>query len=692
MRAAYLISFVLSRVFRGFRPHGIPRFRIPKEAITGNHTKQHERRSLTVVKVSLLLLVLPLAGLAQNPTKWSLSLDKNDGKIRANETYKAKLSVQVEDGWHLYALDQPAGGPIPTSIKAAERSGIEITGEIRTGRPTVKADPNFIVDGKPIETKFFEKTAVFEVPFRLDERVNEASEGEPVHYYSSENVAFDVRFQLCNDTFCLPPRTKRVSLAGEEDVKKVVGQSPVVSDSKLTTDNRQPTTDLWSFLWLAVTFGAISLLTPCVFPMIPITVSYFMKHSDGDHKRTIKLATVYSIGIIATFSALGMLLAVVFGAAGINLFAANPWVNLFIGGLFLFFAFNLFGFYEISIPSSVLTKLDSITRSEEGKGSAYIGALLMGLTFTLTSFTCTSPFIGSLLVSTAQGDWKMPLLGMLAFSIVFALPFFVLAIAPRLLHSLPKSGGWLNSVKVVMGFLEVAAAMKFLSNVDLVWGAGFNETGVLNYGKIFTRELVLIIWVVIGLGIVTYVLGFFRFKHDSPVKKITPLRIIFAGIFLGLCFYLTTGVLGKKLGELESFLPPKNPRSMFNVLGNPNEELPWMTNDFQGALARAKAENKKVFVDFTGYTCTNCRWMEANMFVLPEVRAEMEKFVLVSLYTDGEGEVYERQQQFQQDTFQTVALPFYAVFDAEGKPVATFPGLSRDKVEFIDFLTKAQQN
>jgi thiol:disulfide interchange protein DsbD len=386
------------------------------------------------------------------------------------------------------------------------------------------------------------------------------------------------------------------------------------------------------------------------------------------------------------------LLAVVFGAAGINLFAANPWVNLLIGALFLVFAFNLFGFYEISIPSSILTKLDTITRSEEGKGSAYIGALLMGLTFTLTSFTCTSPFIGSLLVSTAQGDWKMPLLGMLAFSIVFALPFFVLAIAPRLLHSLPRSGGWLNSVKVVMGFLEVAAAMKFLSNVDLVWGAGLNETGVLNYGKIFTRELVLIIWVVIGLAIVTYILGFFRFKHDSPVKKITPLRIIFAGVFLGLCFYLMTGVLGKKLGELESFLPPKNSKSVFNVLGDPQEELAWMTNDFEGALAKAKLENRKVFVDFTGYTCTNCRWMEANMFVLPEVRDEMNKFVLVSLYTDGEGEVYERQQQFQQDTFQTVALPFYAVFDSSGKPVATFPGLTRDPVEFVDFLKKAQEN
>ena len=238
----------------------------------------------------------------------------------------------------------------------------EIVGDIKTDKPQIKPDPNFIVDGKPLETRFFENKASFDLTLRATQ---DAKFGD---------LKVDVRFQLCNDTFCLPPKTKRVSFAGEEEVKKVAGsQSPAGSqatNNQLRSTNQQPT-DLWSFIWLAVTFGAISLLTPCVFPMIPITVSYFMKHSDGDHKRTIKLATVYSVGIIATFSALGMLLAVVFGAAGINLFAANPWVNLFIGALFLFFAFNLFGFYEISIPASVLTKLDAFTRSEEGKGSAY---------------------------------------------------------------------------------------------------------------------------------------------------------------------------------------------------------------------------------------------------------------------------------------------------------------------------------
>jgi thiol:disulfide interchange protein DsbD len=286
----------------------------------------------------------------------------------------------------------------------------------------------------------------------------------------------------------------------------------------------------------------------------------------------------------------------------------------------------------------------------------------------------------------------MPLLGMIVFSTVFALPFFILATIPKLLHSLPRSGGWLNSVKVVMGFLEVAAAVKFLSNVDLVWGAAYAGSNGAFYGWAFTRELVLVIWIVIGLAICAYILGLFKLKHDSPVKKLSTLRLIFAGLFLAICVYLTFGLLGKKLGEMESFLPPKNAESRLNVLGNKEEESKWITNDFDEALRQARLQNKKIIIDFTGYTCTNCRWMEANIFPLPDVRAALDQYMLVRLYTDGDGEVYERQQQMEQDLFGTVALPFYAIMDSNGKLVATFPGLTRNKTEFIDFLNKGKQN
>jgi thiol:disulfide interchange protein DsbD len=626
-----------------------------------------------------LILLFAASAFGQNPTKWTLESDARGREVKAGEQVRAVLSGAVEPGWHLYSVDQPEGGPIPTTIKVSDPSKFELVGKIETPTPITQPDPNFIVNGKPLETKYFTDRGEFRVNLKA------------LANTSADAIALDVRFQLCNDTVCLPPRTKRVTFAGEEDVKKTAANSQLPASSSEprgpmtaveATTNSQQTGDIWGFIWLAATLGALSLLTPCVFPMIPITVSYFTNHSAGSRSRSIRLATIYSLGIVATFTLLGMLLALFVGAAGINLFAANPWVNILIAAIFFFFAFNLFGAYEITVPTSVLTKLDSFTRSHEGEGSGVIGALLMGLTFTLTSFTCTSPFVGTILVSASQGDWQMPLVGMLAFSAVFALPFFVLALVPQWVAQLPRAGGWMNSVKVSMGFLEVAAAMKFVSNVDLVWKWG-----------IFTRSVVLAIWIAIGLILTLYLLGKFQLTHDSKPERIGAFRLVSAIVSLAISFYLITGLFGAKLGELEAFLPPETEASAASRPGgNGGERLQWMKNDYEAALAKAKAENKRLFIDFTGYTCTNCRWMEANVFILPEVQAEMNKFVLSALYTDGEGEVYERQQRLEQEKFGTVALPFYAVVDAEGNTIATFPGLTRDPQVFVDFLKKAQQN
>ncbi|MGI8408845.1 MAG: protein-disulfide reductase DsbD family protein, partial [Pyrinomonadaceae bacterium] len=467
------------------------------------------------LKILLFILLLPIAAVAQNPAKWSLESDVKGRSVKKDQNFDAVLRAEIEAGWHLYALDQPAGGPTATTIKVTEGKPFEIVGEIASPAPNVKPDPLFIIDDKPLETRFYTDRAEFSIPVRLNADSN------------GSELTFDVRYQLCNDEVCLPPRTKRISFSGEEDVKRsaVGGQQSAISSPEKSgkpinppiTDNLQLPTDLWAFLWLAAGLGALSLLTPCVFPMIPITVSYFTNHSSGSRSKAIRLATVYSIGIIATFTLLGMLLAIFVGAAGINLFAANPWINLLIAGIFLFFAFNLFGAYEITIPTGILTKLDNLTRSREGEGSGIIGALLMGLTFTLTSFTCTSPFVGTILVSASQGDWQMPLVGMLAFSTVFALPFFVLALIPQLATQLPRAGAWMNSVKVAMGFLEVAAAMKFISNVDLVWKWG-----------IFTRSVVLAIWIAIGIILSLYLLGKFQLSHDSKPERIGSLRLISA--------------------------------------------------------------------------------------------------------------------------------------------------------------------
>ncbi len=552
--------------------------------------------------------------------------------------------AELDQGWHLYALEQPEGGPIATTIKVTEGKQFTIDGKIESPKPIVKTDPLFTgADDKPLETKFFADSVTFKIPVKATSETDFAS------------LSLDVRFQLCNDQFCLPPRTVRVSSAGAEDVKRssstaATQPSPSVETTKAPSNGPQTPTDLWPFIWLAASLGALSLLTPCVFPMIPITVSYFTSHSAGHRSRAVKLATVYSLGIVATFTIVGMLLAFFVGAAGINLFAANPWINLLITAIFLFFAFNLFGAYEITIPSGILTRLDSLTRSKEGEGSGIIGALLMGLTFTLTSFTCTSPFVGTILVSASQGNWRMPLLGMLVFSTVFALPFFVLALAPHLLSQLPRAGGWMNSVKVAMGFLEVAAAMKFISNVDLVWKWGF-----------FTRDVVLAVWIAISIVLAIYLLGKFQLSHDSKPERLGAFRVFAAVVSLAVSFYLVTGLFGAKMGELESFLPPDLNNTSARFMGRGDNEPAWITNDYAAALEKAKAENKRVFIDFTGYTCTNCRWMEANVFSKKEVEDELNKFVLVRLYTDGDSDMYARQQQMEQDMFGTVALPYYAV-------------------------------
>jgi thiol:disulfide interchange protein len=624
----------------------------------------------------LIVLLFSFSAFAQNPISWSLESDAKGKTLKQNETFKAKLKAVIEGKWHLYAVEQPEGGPFPTKITIAENSPFQLDGKTSSPTPITKFEPLFNID-----TKFFEKSAEFNLPLKSTAETK------------ADDLAVNIKYQVCDDKVCLPPKTVKVTFAGFEDVKKTAFSAPIANDTKSSAESEKAIPNpksqtqnpndlpLSSFIWLAITLGALSLLTPCVFPMIPITVSYFTNHSSKSRAKAIKLASIYSLGIIATFTILGMLLAIFVGAAGINLFAANPWVNIIITAVFLLFAFNLFGAYELQIPPSILTKLDNLTRSKEGEGSGIVGALLMGLTFTLTSFTCTSPFVGTILVSASQGNWQMPLVGMLAFSTVFALPFFVLALAPQLVSQLPRAGGWMNSVKVAMGFLEVAAAMKFISNVDLIWKWG-----------IFTRSFVLAIWIAIGVILAVYLLGKFQLFHDSKTEKIGALRLVSAILSLAISFYLLTGLFGAKLGEIESFLPPDLSNNSSKVFGGKStQELTWIENDLDKALAKAKSENKRVFVDFTGYTCTNCRWMEANIFPKKEVESEMSKFVLARLYTDDGSENNNKQQEFQEKTFQTVALPFYAILEADGKTVSTFPGLTRNTPEFVDFLAKSQK-
>ena len=664
----------------------------------------------------LILGTLGCLANAQNPV--SLSMSVTPASVPAGGSGTAKITANIEGGWYMYSISQGPGGPIPTRITVGD-GPFKLAG-VSGPKPKTKMDANF-----GINTESYAGSAVFNLKFN-------APADTPA---GPQTLNASVRYQVCNDSVCLPPKTVKLASAvavtagkaaasptptpsvtptptpnnSNANVNANANTLPVAntdedanangtgefydfSDSANTAAaqvetaagpavrsaesslNDQP---IWGFIWLAMTFGALSLLTPCVFPMIPITVSYFTKHGSESTAGSVRDALIYALGIVFTFTGLGVALALVFGAAGINRFAANPYINLLITGIFLAFAFSLLGAYNLGVPSSVLTKLDNLTRSKESGKT--IGLLLMGLTFSLTSFTCTAPLVGTILVAASQGDLFYPIVGMLAFSAVFALPFFVLAVAPQLMHSLPRSGSWMNSVKVIMGFLEIGAALKFLSNVDLVWGWG-----------IFTREVVIAGWIALSVLIFFYLLGVFRFSHDSESRTIGLMRVLNAFLFGTLAFYLLTGLFGSRLGEIESFLPPATASSTGSVsgAGSLGNELSWITNDYEAAVAQAKAENKKLFIDFTGYTCTNCRWMEANMFPKPDVRAELDKFVRVKLFTDGEGEPYEGFQRMQEQRFGTVALPLYAIISPADQISATFEGLTRDEKEFLSFLRK----
>ena len=405
--------------------------------------------------------------------------------VPAGGSGTARITATIEGGWYMYSISQGSGGPIPTRISIAD-GPFKMAG-VSGPKPKVKFDQNFNMN-----TESYSGSAVFNVRFTV-------APGTPE---GPQTLNASIRYQVCNDTICLPPKTVKLASevtitagkpassptptptatptptptnaninANTNSLANVNANADAIPDANAESVSNsdfgsllngsngtdQPTParaaessindqPIWGFVWLAMTFGALSLLTPCVFPMIPITVSYFTKHGSESTAGSVRDALVYAFGIIFTFTGLGVALAVLFGAAGINRFAANPYVNLLITGIFLAFAFSLLGAYNLGVPSSVLTKLDSFTRSKESGKT--IGLLLMGLTFSLTSFTCTAPLVGTILVAAAQGDLFYPIIGMLAFSAVFALPFFVLAVAPQLMQSLPRSGSWMNSVKV----------------------------------------------------------------------------------------------------------------------------------------------------------------------------------------------------------------------------------------------------
>ena len=612
------------------------------------------------ILISVLFLLSPLFSQFQSPVTLSAKIESN---ARAGEVAKVVVTAEMDSEWKIYALRDQGEGPIATRVTVLGDI-IKDSGLVEEDEPIEKYDDGFLT-----ETKTHQGGAVFVAPILLKKDIS------PGDY----NLEVVVLFQVCNESLCYPPKEEFITLpitidSGEprEERSEIVLVADVFDKSGNINLEAAIDQGFFSFVLLAISMGFLALLTPCVFPMIPITVSFFTQQGESRQGKPLKNAIIYTLGIIATFSILGFILALTLGASGANQLASNPWVNLFIGVLFIYFALSLFGMYEIEVPA----KLRQFSLKQEGRGGV-IGTLFMAVTFTLTSFTCTVQFIGLLLVAASQGQWFWPMIGMIVFSAAFASPFFFLALFPQYLAKMPKSGGWLNSVKVVMGFLELAAAFKFLSNTDLVWGWGF-----------FSHNAVLAIWAVLMLLVGFYLLGKIQLPHDSPLVSVSVPRLMLSAAFLTFGLYLTSGLFGQRIhGIIYAYLPPvvESDTGAVNTNGNSMAEQFKWHRDLDSGLMEAKETGKPVFIDFTGYTCTNCRWMEANIFTKREVKDRFNEMILVQLYTDG-GPNHRENQEYEIERFGTAALPFYVILSPYDEIIVTFPGMTRDLNNFLDFL------
>jgi thiol:disulfide interchange protein len=588
--------------------------------------------SMTLGKWSRFLLVfavamLATASFAQVKAHWSLNAPS--GNPKPGDVVHFDVRATVDPGWHVYGLVK-TDGPTPATIEPT--GGAKLAGPVTEAQPIKKLDPNF-----GIQVEYFESAAVFHVPVKLGP--------------NGLGDSLKIGYQTCNDTTCIPPSTIELPLSGKSaSLPPPAGAS---TGPKIVHNGDQ---GVLAFVFSAFLAGLLALLTPCVFPMVPITVSFFAKRRETlGSKAGLAHALAYCAGIISAFTAFGIIVTAVFGASGIQRFATNPWVNGVLAVVFVLLALNLFGLYQLNLPSGLQNRF-----SPQGR-SGLVAPLLMGLTFTLTSFTCTVPFVGTILVSAASGSYLYPLLGMLAFSTAFALPFFLLAMFPQYLSRLPRSGSWLEMVKGFMGFLELAAALKFLSNADLVL-----QTGLIS------RSTFLIVWTLILAASAVFLLGWLRIGHIEVPKKIGAGRIVTIAVVCVLCTYLGLGTTGRSVGELEAFMPPTPSKG-------------W-GDDYDRALALAKQTGRPVLINFTGVTCSNCRWMEKNMFPRDDVRAELKNYVLVELYTDRQRPGDIQNGKLEQELTGSVTLPSYTAVSPEGKVRIVFPGSTRAPKDFVSFL------
>ncbi len=614
----------------------------------------------------IIAMLSPFFVYSQIPDPVQYEVAEIPEQVKAGEVFTITVEASIEGEWHLYSvLNDPDAGPYPTEFSAKSPNFI-IAGEVAESKADIEFDPNF-----EAELGWHSAYASFDIPVAVK-----------ADRQGRQTLDIEVFYQVCDDRVCLPPKRKSIIAAVE-----VAGVADTIADgaeggdgeteagSEASSGSGFGSDGVFSFMWIALLAGFAALLTPCVFPMIPLTVSYFSKQEDAN--RGVGSAVLFGIAIILTFTVIGVVLAALLGASGAQNFASNPWVNLMIAVVLVAFALSLLGMYELQLPH----QLTNFLNRKSNESSGIVGILFMAMTISAVSFSCTAPFVGAVFTATVGGEWFYPILGMIGFSAAFASPFVLFAMFPKWLESLPSSGSWMNVVKVLLGFIELAAAFKFLSNADLVWQWG-----------LVSRPLTIAAWIVIFMLAGFYILGFITLKHESKPEKISTGRLLLAMPFLLFSFYLIPGLLGSSLGIWDAWLPPKQPTdvSLVASIGSgagtaaTSADEGW-SKDLEASKATAREAGKPVFIDFTGYTCTNCRAMESNVFPLDAVQAVFGQMELVKLYTDG-GPDAQKNQMIQFEMTGNIALPTYVIYDPVNERVID-QALGYTKAEkFIEFL------
>jgi thiol:disulfide interchange protein DsbD len=645
---------------------------------------------------TLLLVLLASQSKAQieNPVKWSYSAQKT-GKNEANILIKA----DIQKGWHLYSQFIEDGGPIPTSFTFSPSKDFKLEGKVSESPKAVTAfDPNFGM-----------KIAWHETQVVFTQKIKTTSDK-----FTLKGV---LEYTVCNNNKCLPPTEQEFSIS--VNVSEVATVSPVDTATKRaettalkveepkTITSSEKGDSLWAIFIAGFLGGLAAFFMPCIYPMIPLTVSFFTKKS-GSRAKGIQSAALYGFFIVAIYVSLGMVITLLFGTSALNEAASSATFNLLFFGLLLIFALSFLGAFEITLPAALVNKMDA-----ESNRSGLIGLFFMSFTLALVSFSCTGPIIGTLLVdAVSKGAYLGPAMGMFGFSLALAIPFTLFAIFPSWLKEMPKSGGWLNTVKVSLGFLELALALKFLSNVDLAY-----HWGILN------RDIFLIIWIVIFAFWGLYLLGQIKLAHDSDLSFISLSRLLFSMLIWGFALYMVPGLWGAPLKAINAWLPPASTQEFdlyskqFSSLASAETatkkyanlfHAPYGLNayyDYEEGLAAAKQQNKPVLLDFTGWSCTNCRKMEASVWADSEVLKRLKNdYILISLYVDdktalAENEKYtstfsgktiktlgQKWSDFQASTFGTNSQPYYVLVDAEGKQLVAPQAFNLDISNYIRFL------